>query len=45
MDALLRKASGNTSEPPKAPRRPQISRKRTNSIDRIEQQMEKMFDM
>ena len=45
MDALLRKASGNTSEPPKAPRRAQSVARRGSSLDRIEQRMNEMMDM
>ena len=45
MDALLRKASGNTSEPVKAPRTAKKPAIRGNSMDRIEQRMNEMMDM
>ena len=45
MDALLRKASGNTSEPPKAPRRAKNLPGRSNPMDRIEERMNRMLDM
>jgi hypothetical protein len=45
MDALLRRASGNTSEPPKATRRAKSANSRGNSMDRIEQRMNEMFDL
>ena len=44
MDALLRKASGNTSEPPKATGRAKSAPKRANPMQQMEQRMNELLD-
>ena len=45
MDALLRKASGNSSEQEQAPRRAKTAPRRASVLDRIEERMNELMDM